>query len=199
MKFSILILLLGLVIHLPSKGAEISINGVYQGKNLYVQNPFANDGKEYCTSEVYVNGKLNISSPKVGAFEIDLSFLPINSPVEIKIIYKDGCGPKIVNPQVITFDSDFKFLVCQVTDMELKWITQKESIAGIYSIEKLEGEDWVSIAEVNSKGSVVNNFYKIPAKHQNGKNIYRIKFTQAEGITLYSKEMEYNGEPQPLD
>lgn len=199
MKSSILILLLGFVIHFPSEGAEISINGVYQGKNLYVQNPFANDGKEYCTSEVYVNGKLNISNPKVGAFEIDLSFLPINSPVEVKIVYKDGCGPKIVNPQAITLDSDFKFLVCQVTDMELKWITQKESIAGIYSIEKLEGDDWVSIAEVNSKGSVVNNFYKVPAKHEKGKNIYRIKFTQAEGITLYSKEMEYQDEPQPLD
>ena len=194
MKSIVLILLLIFTTLFQNLAAEISLRGTYLGKNIYVQNPLTGDGQEYCTNEVYVNDKLVLSTPKVGAFEIDLSNLSLNSPVEIRIIYKDGCGPKIVNPQVVSFDSDFRFLVCQVNETELRWITERESVAGIYTIEKLVGENWNPIAELDSKGSSINNFYKFSTKHGEGTNIYRIKFTQAEGITLYSKEIAYNRE-----
>ncbi len=173
-------------------GAEISLSGTYQGKNLFVQNPFSTDTEEYCTNEVYVNGKLTLNQPKASAFEIDLSALSLNSQVEIRIVYKDHCGPKIINPQALKLDSGFKFLVCQATDSELKWITEMEPVSGIYTVERLHDGSWDSVAEIGSKNSEVNNFYKLPATHKNGLNIYRIKFTQAEGISLYSKEIEFN-------
>lgn len=194
MKSIVLTVLIVFTTLFPNLAAEISLRGTYLGKNIYVQNPLSGNGDKYCTDEVYVNNQLVITAPKAGAYEIDLSFLSLNSPVEIRIVYKDGCGPQIVNPQVVSIDSDFKFLICQVNESELKWITEKESVPGIYTIEKLEGQNWNPIAEVNSKGSSINNFYKFPTKHDEGINIYRIKFTQAEGITLYSKEIAYNPE-----
>lgn len=175
-----------------SFGAETSLSGTYQGENIFVQNPFLLNTEEYCTNEVYVNGELVISQPKASAFEIDLSSFPMNSHIEIRIVYKDGCGPRIINPQVLQFDSGFKFLICQATASELKWITEKESSSGIYTIERLDDGRWHPIAEIGSKNNSLNNFYKLPADHKAGVNIYRIKFTQAEGATLYSKEIEFN-------
>lgn len=173
-------------------GAEISLTGTYQGKNIFVQNPFLLEAKEYCTNEVYVNNKLVLSHPRLSAFEIDLSSFSLNSQIEIKIVYKDECGPKIVNPSALKFDTGFKFLICQATESELKWITEKESLSGIYTIERFDDGTWNAIAEINSKGNSINNFYKLPANHKDGVNIYRIKFTQPEGVTLYSKEIEFN-------
>lgn len=192
LKSTIIALLLIFGILCFSFGAEISLTGTYQGKNIFVQNPFVIDTEEYCTDAVYVNGKLVLTKPQVSAFEIDLSTYPINSSIEIRIVYKDGCGPNIVNPQALKFDTDFKFLICQATPSELKWITERESVPGIYTIERLDDESWISVAEVDSKGNELNNFYKLPARHKEGVNVYRIKFTQAEGLTLYSKEIEFN-------
>ena len=172
--------------------AEISLSGTYQGKNIFVQNPYLLASEEYCTNEVYLNGKLVLQEPQASAFEIDLSAFSLNTQVEIRIVYKDGCGPKIVNPQALKFETGFKFLICQATESELKWITEKESVSGIYTVERFHEDTWQPLAEVDSKNSSLNNFYKLPAKHQTGVNIYRIKFTQAEGMTLYSREIEFN-------
>lgn len=173
-----------------SHGAEIMISGQYQGQNIYVQNPFGMDRKEYCTEEVFVNDKLVLSHPEVGAYEIDLSYLPLNTPITIKIVFKEGCKPYIVNPQVIGVD-DFKFITIEVGEGEVRWITAKEPASGTYSIERFEGENWTEIAQVAAKGGKVNNFYKLPMSPASEGNIFRIKMTQPEGLTLYSREVSY--------
>jgi len=40
-----------------SIAGTITVEGTYQGKNLYVQNPFAEGGVGFCVYEVVVNGK----------------------------------------------------------------------------------------------------------------------------------------------
>ncbi|NJM94225.1 MAG: T9SS C-terminal target domain-containing protein, partial [Cytophagales bacterium] len=72
---------------------ELVIAGVYQGKNVYVQNPFTWDMKNFCTREVYVNDKLVLSNPKASAYEINLSAFQVNQPVVIKIIHENNCAP----------------------------------------------------------------------------------------------------------
>ncbi len=77
--------------------ASFTVNGVYQGKNIYVQNPF-HDDSTFCTKEVWVNDiKLDIDLKK-SAFEIDLTFLKVQDKVEIKIVHYNNCKPKILNP-----------------------------------------------------------------------------------------------------
>ena len=40
-----------------AQGGVIILEGNYQGKNLYIQNPFGSGGVGFCVTEVKVNGK----------------------------------------------------------------------------------------------------------------------------------------------
>lgn len=172
-------------------GGEISITGKYQGNNLYVQNPFATDRSSYCTERVFVNDKLVLTNPVVSAFEIDLSHLPLGTPISIRIFHKDGCVPMIVNPQAIATDDGFRFLTFIVEGENLKWITTNESGSCHFYIERLEEDSWVEVADIPAKGQPANNFYKLPALHLEGFNTYRIRFVQPEGEVVYSSETTY--------
>ena len=41
-----------------SSMAALSVEGTYQGKNLYVQNPMDDEGFGYCATKVTVNGDI---------------------------------------------------------------------------------------------------------------------------------------------
>ena len=41
-----------------AQGGVIILEGNYQGKNLYVQNPFGSGGVGFCVTEVLVNGNI---------------------------------------------------------------------------------------------------------------------------------------------
>ena len=51
--------------------ASLSIEGTYQGKNLYIQNPMDDEGFGYCATKVTVNGDIMPGGTNMGAFEID--------------------------------------------------------------------------------------------------------------------------------
>lgn len=182
-----LLLLITAVAH----GGEINISGKYQGKNLYVQNPFASDITAYCTDRVFVNNELILSDLSVSAYEIDLSYLPLDTPIAIRIVHKDGCSPFIVNPQVIAANDGFRFLTFVIESEILKWITTNEPGACHFYIERLEENRWIEVADIPAKGRQANNFYKLPAAHIEGVNTYRIRFVQPEGEIFYSSEASY--------
>ena len=50
----------------------ILLEGTYQGKNVYVQNPFASSGVGFCVYEVRVNDQVTTDEIGSSAFEIDL-------------------------------------------------------------------------------------------------------------------------------
>ena len=83
--------------------ADISITGIYQGKNLYVQNPFSSNNVGFCVTEVKVNGNITTDETQSSAFEIDLKAqnLKLQEPVTVVIYHKEGCNPKILNPEVL--------------------------------------------------------------------------------------------------
>ena len=56
-----------------SHAISLSIEGSYQGKNLYVQNPMDDDGFGYCATKVTVNGDIMPGGTSMGAFEIYFS------------------------------------------------------------------------------------------------------------------------------
>lgn len=78
------------------------LEGAYQGKNLYVQNPMTENG--WCTLYVEVNGVTILDSLEVqkAAYEIDLISMDIeeHGAVIIKIYHRDDCFPKVLNPEV---------------------------------------------------------------------------------------------------
>src|SRR3954471_6660023 len=88
---------------LISQSNVIVLEGNYQGKNLYVQNPFGSGGVGFCVTEVKVNGNITTDEIPSSAFEIDMKphKLNIGDKVEVKIFHKEDCKPKVLNPEVL--------------------------------------------------------------------------------------------------
>ncbi|MFQ3576935.1 MAG: hypothetical protein SNJ77_10920, partial [Cytophagales bacterium] len=168
------------VINLITAG-NISLSGVYQGKNLYVQNPFTGNLKDFCVEDVFVNEVKVMSAIKSSVFEIDLSHLKLNDPVEIKITHKDDCAPKVLNQQVIRVTSSFQFVSFNVDAESLSWVTKGERANGKVFIEQFLNNSWSTAKEMPGKGSSTINNYSISEMHHSGLNKYRIKYLEKDG------------------
>jgi capsular polysaccharide biosynthesis protein len=74
MKKNFLVLIIAaLVLTINGFGQSmILLEGTYQGKNVYVQNPFASNGVGFCVYEVRVNDQITTDEIGSSAFEVDL-------------------------------------------------------------------------------------------------------------------------------
>ena len=177
-----------------SQGGVIIIEGNYQGKNLYVQNPFASGNVGFCVTEVYVNGNLTTDETQSSAFEVDFKphKLNIGDKVEIKIKHKDDCRPKVLNPEVLKPKSTFEVVSMSVNpDGTLKWSTKGESGKLPYVIEQFRWSKWVKIGEVDGKGTSETNPYEYKTAPHSGKNQFRIKQTDYSGQPRLSKPVDF--------
>lgn len=181
-----------------SLGGEIVIAGTYQGKNLYVQNPITGNLQDFCTLDVFINNAKANLNLNASAYEIDLSFLQPNDEVHIRIIYKDDCKPKILNPTVIKSVSNFHFVSFMVDDNSLTWSSKSEKQSGVFFVEQFWHSAWVIVAEIPSKGGLATQSYKTDQKHHSGINKYRIKFREANGQTFYSKTVAFTSKKSPI-
>lgn len=177
---------------------EFTVTGEYQGRNVYVQNPLSDDQVNFCTQEVYLNQKLIIHNPKTSAFVIDLSDLKIGDPVFIKIVFLEGCTPKIINPQVIRTKSKFRFGSTSADAISINWMTSGELPNGIFSVEHYVQKKWMTVKKVQGKGSFTNNQYVLKPDHHTGNNKYRIKYQQSDGKIFFSKVFEYFYDVEPV-
>ncbi len=177
---------------------EFTMAGEYQGKSIYVQNPLSSDKINFCTQEVYLNQILVIRYPKTSAFVIDLSDLNAGDPVFIKIVHSEGCVPKIINPQVIRSKSKFHFLNTSADAISLNWSTGGELPAGVFYVEHYVHRKWVSIVEVQGKGSFESNQYAMNPDHHTGDNKYRIRYIQRDGKIFYSRVFDYFHDVEPV-
>lgn len=190
-----IIIVFALIIAVSSRlfAAEIVLDGNYQGKNLYVQNPFASSGVGFCAFEVTVNGEITTDEINSSAFEIDFDNfqLPIGTPVVVKIKHKDNCKPKVLNPEVLKPRSTFKTVSIKVENGNmLKWVTQEEMSKLPYTIEQYRWNKWVKVGEVEGKGSMGNNEYEYKIAPHSGANKFRVKQVD------FSKEPRYSNEVQ---
>ena len=192
MKFTLTLLILTLI-NIVSYGA-LSIEGSYQGKNLYVQNPMDDDGFGYCATKVTVNGDIMPGGTNMGAFEIDFSMfnIAIGEPVFIVIEHNDGCKPKILNPEVLLPRSTFKVSSISVnSDGVLVWNTTDERGKLPYTIEQYRWNKWVSIGEVQGKGNVGSNLYEFQVAPHSGENKIRVVQVDHSGAKRTSEEVGF--------
>lgn len=189
-------LLVGLILLnvFSAKAGILTLTGVYQGKNLYIQNPFTGNQKDFCANEVFVNDVKVLTNIQSSAFEIDLSHLKVQEPVTIKITHKDDCKPKILNPQVIKATSSFQFSSFNVDKDHLIWSTKGEKAGGKMFVEHFQYNSWVVIKELPAKGGVIINNYDIKASHNSDLNKYRIKFVESDGQVFYSQIVEFKSD-----
>src|SRR5574343_1240382 len=156
--------LLSIVLCLPgfliADNGTLVIEGKYQNKNLYVQNSLGQNGVGFCAYEVRVNGEMTTDEVNSSAFEIDLR--PYNlhegDEVEIQIFHKDGCSPRVLNPEVLKPRPSFatKTITVSNTGM-LSWTTTGETSSIPYVIEQFRWNKWVYVGEVQGIGT--------PAEH----------------------------------
>jgi hypothetical protein len=193
MKIILSFLLFGLTSSF-SIGASLSIEGTYQGKNLYVQNPMDDDGFGYCATKVTVNGDVMPGGTNMGAFEIDFANfnIAIGEPVFIVIEHNDGCKPKILNPEVLLPRSTFVVTYIAVTTGgKLTWTTTGEQGKLPYVVEQYRWNKWVTVGEVQGKGTQGSNSYEFQITPHSGENTVRVVQVDHSGAKRTSKEVKF--------
>jgi hypothetical protein len=187
------IVLVSLLMTFMSFGS-LSIEGTYQGKNLYVSNPMDDEGFGYCATKVTVNGDIMPGGTNSGAFEIDFSIfnIAIGEPVFIVIEHNDGCKPKILNPEVLLPRSTFNVVEINVTSAgKLTWTTTDEQGKLPYIIEQYRWNKWVTVGEVQGKGTTGKNAYEFQITPHSGENTVRVVQVDHSGTKRSSKEVKF--------
>ena len=199
MKNTIIITLVLMTSFAYSQGNETSIihEGHYQGKNLYVQNPFSGSGVGFCVIAVYINGDVTTDQVNSSAFEIDFSNidLKVGTPVTVKIRHKLDCQPKVLNPEVLRPRSTFEILNIEVTvnDEILRWKTVNEQGKLTYIVEQYRWNKWVKVGEVDGVGigNSKQHDYEFKITAHSGENKFRVKQVDYTGKPRFSQSATY--------
>lgn len=188
-----LILTLFTLVKLSANDALI-VEGKYQSKNIYVQNSFSQNGVGFCAYEVYVNSIRTSDEVGSSAFEIDLRSynLQPGDPVTIQIYHKDGCMPKVLNPEALkprpTFET--KKIDISLTGL-ITWTTSGESGSLPFVIEQFRWNKWVYIGEVQGSGKAGENTYSFQTSPHSGENKFRVKQMGFGKEVKYSPEIKF--------
>lgn len=172
----------------------IVLEGHYQGKNLYVQNPFAGSGVGFCTFEVTINGEVTTDEVNSSAFEIDFANfqLKVGDPVIVKIKHKDDCKPKVLNPEVLKPKSTFEIVSMKISkEGEFDWVTKNETGKLTFIVEQFRWNKWIKVGEVDGNGTAGENNYQFKITPHSGENKFRVKQIDYSGKPRYSQASRY--------
>jgi hypothetical protein len=201
MKKALVIILLLSITHFIYATGEIVLKGVYQGKNIYVMNPFASSGVGFCVFEVTVNGRLTTDEINSSAFEVDLTVFQFNKGDKLTIIikHKDDCLPKVINPEVLKPQSTFEVTVLKIDKgVNLVWTATQESGSLPFVVEQFRWNKWVKVAEIEGKGNAGANEYTVKVPTHSGNNRFRIKQVDYTKKPRYSKELRFRSMDPPV-
>lgn len=160
------------------KAGTLVLEGTYQYKNIYVQNGFGGNGVGFCAFEVRVNGHVTTDEVNSTAFEVDLTPFKFNldDKVVIEIDYKDGCVPKILNPEALKPKPSFEIVNIDIDkDGKLTWKTKNEAGKIPFIIEQFKWNKWVYVGEVMGEGKPNENTYQFVVHTHSGENKFRVK------------------------
>jgi len=177
-----------------SAESEIKIDGIYQGENLYVMNPFAPSGVGFCIFEVIVNGKISTDEISSSAFEIDLSIynFKLGDKVNIIIKHKDGCEPQLLNPEVLKPKSKFNIESIKINkNGTITWITTGEIGSLPFYVEQYKWNKWVRVTTVNGIGTPDIHSYSAKVHFTSGINKFRVKQTDYTKKARVSQSVTY--------
>ena len=195
-----ILLILNLVfssIFCAAQESKLDLTGKYLGKNIYVQNPFAGTDTSFCTVKVLVNGKETNDEIYSSAYEIDLKKFNFNygDSVNIQIIHKADCKPKVMHPEHITPKSTFETTVIKIDSAgNLTWKTKNETGRLPFIIEQYRWSKWVKVGEVDGLGETgakENEYsFKITSCHS-GENKFRVKQVDYGPKLNHSPDIKY--------
>ena len=175
MKTQLILLLFLIPAVFAASGAEINLSGNYFGKNLYIKN-YVSDASQFCTVSASVNGKKLGDQVNSSAYEINFADLGIawGEQVSVKIEYKEGCKPQVINPEVLKPVPGGTFIFAKANKNSIDWITVGESGPFNFQVQQYKWDRWVTLGEVMGEGKSDTATYTYQVKHLNGTNLYRI-------------------------
>lgn len=199
---NIILATLTLFAAIPAEAGRILLEGKYQNKNLYVQNGFASSGAGFCVYEVKVNGEVTTDEVNSSAFEIDLAQrnLSPGEEVVIEIRHKDGCSPKVLNPDALRPSPTFQTASIEVNPQGLlTWTTTSEAGSLPYIVEQFKWNKWVSVGEVSGTGKPTENKYNFKVPLTSGLNRFRVRQTGLNNQVKYSPETKVQTKLSPIE
>ncbi len=163
------------------------IEGVYNGKDLYMSNGFGKDGIGYCVTELKVNGNYTADEINASVFRVDLGVhkLKLGEKFTITMVYKDSCmgsDPLMMNQGVIKErdPSGNNTLIVEGTNYN----------GNLQVLNPRSGKGY-GIKEVTVNGKKVENIaadvFEIP--------FYKLKIPYQEKIKI---EFKYEGDCDPF-
>lgn len=178
-----------------SARAEVYVlDGVYQGKDLYVKNPFSNEGVGFCVYEILVNGEITSDEINSSAFAVDLSQygFELGEEISVTIRSKANCNPRVINPEAISPKSSCSYAnISLESSGDLTWTTSGENGKLPFIIEHFKWNKWVEIGSVLGEGTKDQHNYHVSIKLPGGENKLRIKQKDYDG-THVSDEITVN-------
>jgi hypothetical protein len=184
----------------PLAAGTIVLEGHYQGKNLFIQNPFSEAGVGFCVYEVTVNDKIATDEINSSAFEVDLGNygLKIGDVVVVKISHKDGCTPLVLNPEVLKPKSTFDIVKQEVgTDGTYRWTTTNETGELPFTVEQKRWNKWVKVGEVMGKGTPGEHSYEFKVTPHSGENTFRVRQTDLTKKSRFGDSVKYTDPAVP--
>ena len=178
----------------PVWAGVIVLEGNYQGKNIFIQNPFSEAGVGFCVYEVTVNDQIATDEINSSAFEIDMGNfgLKIGDKVTVKIKHKDGCTPLVLNSEVLKPKSTFDIVKQEVTgDGTYKWVTQNETGELPYLVGQKRWNKWVKVGEVMGSGVPGEHAYEFKVTPHSGENTFRVKQVDLTKKARFSQNVSY--------
>lgn len=201
--FSCLALLFsGIVASFSQNSNVIVVEGNYQGKVLYVQNPFGPGGVGFCVTEVKVNNNITTDETNSSAFEIDLKAHKLNpgDKVEVRIAHKDGCKPRVLNPEVLKPRSTYEIVSMSAEkDGTLRWTTKSETGKLPFIVEQFRWNKWIKVGEVEGAGTPSTHEYSFKVAPHSGKNQLRVRQVDYSGQPRVSRTVDFIGESPEIE
>lgn len=175
--YSLVFVFFSLFLSSPFLAGKLSLEGKFQGKNIFIYNPNDGSGFGFCITKIYVNGDIMPVSLNSSSITVNLSALKmtVGEPVFLVIHHGDDCLPKILNPEVLLPKSTFVVTsISASASGDLSWSTSGETGKLNYIIEQYKWDKWVSVGEVQGEGDAGVNAYTFKLTPHSGKNEVRV-------------------------
>lgn len=180
-----------------------NLAGVYQGKTLFIQNPYNPNTGSYCIVRIAINNQPQMLNYKLSAIKLDFDGYDLYTPVNITIYHGDTiCRPAIINSEAVLFHTIFRFSEVSLADSSLIWKTKGERGFGRFEVEKLVDGIWRGQETFKAQGTYEGAEYTYFPRMEEGHNKYRVRYNYPKGSRsshLYSMELDYDYYPEPVE
>jgi len=184
-----------------SQSANLSIDGYYQGINIFVSNPYQSDGFGFCISKVLVNGNILPATIQNEHFQIDLSLFGLTKgeDVFVELEHYEGCTPRFINPEALLPTSTFTLISLLANETGvINWTTKNENGRLPFHVEQYKWGKWVSAGEIQGRGTPGTNTYQLTITPCSGNNKIRIMQLDNTQQKRFSKETSFNSQTKKV-